>query len=115
MSQKICIVNKEHTPPSYAPVVFAKGDRVIIDKRDTEWPEFLWCVNDDGEGAWIPESYIDRDDDVGILNTVYSSIELQAVKDERMSIIKSVAGWHWCRNSKGKLGWIPEENVQVNE
>ncbi len=115
MSQKVCIVTNAHTPPSYPPVVFAKGDRVIIDKRDTEWPEFLWCINEDSEGAWIPENYLDRDDDVGILNTVYSSIELKAGQGERLSIIRSAAGWHWCRNSKGKLGWIPEKSVKVIE
>jgi len=115
MTQKTCIVTNAHTPPFYAPVVFAKGDRVIIDKRDTEWPEFLWCINEDGEGAWIPENYLDRDDDVGILNTLYSSIELKADKGERLSIIKSAAGWHWCRNSLGKLGWIPDKNVKAGE
>ncbi len=113
MTQKSCIVTNAHMPPSTAPVVFAKGDRVIIDKRDTEWPEFLWCINEEGEGAWIPESYLDRDDDVGILNTVYSSIELKADKGERLSIIKSASGWHWCRNSLGKLGWIPEKSVKA--
>lgn len=110
-----CVVITPHMPPSYAPVVFAKGDRVIIEKRDTDWPEFLWCIDEEGAAAWIPENYLDRDDDVGILNTAYSSVELKADKGEQLSIIKSEAGWHWCRNSKGKLGWIPDRTVKLKK
>ena len=107
-----CVVISPHTSAAHKPLVFAKGDRVIIERRDTEWPEFLWCIDEDGAGAWIPENYLDRNDEVGILNTVYSSVELKADKGERLSIIKSEAGWHWCRNSQGKLGWIPDRNVK---
>lgn len=109
-----CTVTTPHTPPLTKAVVFAKGDRVIIEKRDTEWPEFLRCINDGGEGAWIPENYLDRDDNVGILNIAYSSVELKADMGEQLTIIKSAGGWHWCRNSKGRLGWIPDRNVEID-
>ncbi len=88
---------------------------MVITKRDTEWPAFLWCINADGEGAWIPENYLDRNDEVGILNVEYSSVELKADKGEQLTIVKSEGGWHWCRNSRGKLGWIPERNVNVEK
>lgn len=111
----ICTVTTPHTPPLTKTILFAKGDRVIIEKRDTEWPAFLWCINDDGEGAWIPENYLDRDDEVGILNIAYSSVELKADKGEQLTIIKSEGGWNWCRNAKGKLGWIPDRNVKIEK
>jgi hypothetical protein len=110
-----CVVVTSHTPPTYDPIVFVNGARVVIEKRDTEWPEFLWCISGKGEGAWVPESYLNRDDDIGVLNVAYSSAELKADKGEQLTIVKSIGGWHWCRNSEGKLGWIPERNVEREE
>ena len=84
-----------------------------MEKRDQEWPAFLWCVHEDGRAAWIPIDYLQKDGTKGRLLTNYDSTELDARVGEILTILKSTGGWLWCRNSAGKIGWIPEKNVEM--
>jgi len=30
------------------------GDPVTVGRRDTTWPEYVWCTGPDGRSGWVP-------------------------------------------------------------
>lgn len=90
-----------------------KGEVLTSIPKESEWAGWVWCVNDSGKGAWVPESYIEKVGDRCKALSDYSSNELNVRKGELLSIIKMESGWVWCKNGKGACGWVPLENVEI--
>lgn len=86
------------------------GEKVTISRRKEKG--WVWCTDKEGVGAWIPEKYLKRKEDVGTMKVDYNSTELTASIGERLRPIKEESGWVWCTNQNGQNGWIPLYKVK---
>jgi uncharacterized protein YgiM (DUF1202 family) len=93
------------------PLVVSKGERVTIIPKESEWAGWVWCVDKNGIGGWVPEKYLEIKDDKGIFRRDYSAKELSVTAGEELKIIEEEGGWGWCENGKGGQGWAPLENM----
>lgn len=93
------------------PIVVEAGDVIGIGKRDTEWPQFVWCTNAKGTSGWVPDSAFDRHGRVGIASRGYSAVELAVSLDEVVTIDEECGGWSWCTNEHGESGWVPDTHL----
>ena len=112
---KILKVMKNHKSEFQVPLVAMKGDVVEGLERETEWEGWLWCVNREGKNGWVPEHYVSRNQNVCTLTVDYDATELTVEEGETLEIHKREAGWWWCVNRAGLAGWVPEENLEIEE
>ena len=111
-----------HVTTAYAtqyadPIAFKKGDRLVLTGRSDNWNghTWLWAIAvKDGREGWIPDSIIDAPGKAEQQASIdYSARELTCSKGESLILIRSTHGWHWCENQDGKMGWVPDENLQI--
>ncbi len=87
----------------------------VTEKRDL-WKDihvWIWCVNQAGKEGWVPEPYLEVDGSSGTGNRDYDAVELDIEEGEYLDVLDEVNGWCWCRDTKGKTGWVPTENVRI--
>ncbi len=108
-------VVKDYRSAYPEPLVIKAGESLTVHEKVSEWAGWVWCVNDNGKGAWVPEAYVERVGDRCKVLCDYSSRELNVRKGELLSLIKEESGWVWCENSKRECGWVPGENVEVSK
>jgi hypothetical protein len=100
----------EHKASFPYSVELKAGDRVTLsDKEEDRW---IWCLNKDGLGAWVPKDYLTRQDHTGVVLFDYNSSELNAKIGERLESAKEASDWLWCTNQEGQRGWIPRSKVR---
>lgn len=39
----------------------------MLQRRETDWPGWIWCTNDSGKSTWVPESWVQIDGDSCVL------------------------------------------------
>ncbi len=95
------------------PFAIAKGERLILGKRDAEWPGWVWCTNQAGESRWVPEGYIDVSGTQGVALRDYESTELTVEEGEEVQLHYFESGWYWVTDRRGQSGWVPARHVQA--
>ena len=95
------------------PLILAAGDSVRVIKRDPEFPGWLWCTDQRGKSAWVPESYLDLRGNSGVLRQNYSSAELTVCAGEQLTLLKFECGWFWACRASGQPGWVPEKVIAL--
>jgi hypothetical protein len=108
-------VTKEHQASYPDPLVVKSGDELTIGKKDTQWPAFVWCTNEQGISGWVPEKYLDRQGDRGIAQKDYSTAELTITVGEKVVLEREDSGWYWVTNQSDQSGWVPVENVAIDQ
>lgn len=106
-------VIKDYTASDPDPLIICAGEKLQVGQNDTTWPAFVRCWNHQGNGGWVPESFIEREGDVGIAQVDYSAVELTAVSGDNLILQQEVGGWYWALNVQGQIGWIPAEHVEL--
>jgi putative acetyltransferase len=108
---------KRAREPTYPrPIRFERRSSLTVVRQDTDWPEFFWCVTPDGLEGWVHESCFTRTDSNSARAVRdYDAIEHRYSADEWMQPIEQLGGWSWCVNSQGKLGWVPDEDLERGE
>ena len=107
-------VKTPHEPESTSVLVMKEGDTLQGEKRSTEWDGWLWCTNNSGISAWVPEAYLSELATSGLYHALreYSSFELSVSLGQRLKILHEEASWAWVQTSKGIEGWVPLENLE---
>ena len=99
------LVITEHQASFPYSLVLRVGDTVrMSERREDGW---IWCINDDGVAAWIPETYLKQEDHGAIVLADYDSTELSSRIGEELSCLNEESGWIWCVNQVGQQGWVP--------
>ena len=107
-------VIRQHNRSYDEGIQFHCGESVQVGRRDDRWSSWLWCTNDLGLGAWVPEQLLSTTDPTRTVVTAdYNSIELTVKPGELLLGTKVLAGWVWCKNSRHEEGWVPVENLQL--
>jgi hypothetical protein len=115
MSARLARVVRDYRTQYADPVRFARGETVVVDRRDTEWPEFLWATDPDGRSGWVHERYLDADHGIARAVRDYDARELDATRGERVRLVEEAGGWWWCENQQGAQGWLPARDLDLEE
>ncbi len=101
-------VTRRHEVPERPPIRLAVGDRVVVGRRDTEWPAFVFVETASGSG-WVPSRHLSTDSGAAIVLHPYDTTELPAVTGDILSVLSrdDESGWLWCRSEDGREGWVP--------
>jgi hypothetical protein len=103
-------------PPDREVLVVRAGDTVAVGRRDSEWPEFLWCENEHGVGAWVPQQYLESFDvPTTRLTDDYSATELAVEPGDLVEATRSAGGRRWCIHRDGTEGWLPEKVLTAGD
>lgn len=112
-SRRTARVVKTYKSAYPVPWSLRRGERVSIRRKDTAWRGWVWCVKQNGEGRWVPESRIRRSSKGGVALRDYKATELSVAAGEKLAVIEEESGWLWCADRKGRRGWVPAENVET--
>jgi hypothetical protein len=93
-------------------LVARRGDPVQLGKRSSEWPGWIWCTSDSGRSAWVPESWVERSGQSGVMLRDYSSVELTIQPGDELFATDIESGWARVRTLEGKTGWVPLPNLE---
>ncbi|MDX1521081.1 MAG: SH3 domain-containing protein [Anaerolineae bacterium] len=114
MRAKIGRVIADHTSAYPDPLTLVEGEVVTVGQHDTQWPGFVWCTNADGKGGWVPDRYLTRQGEAGVINCAYTAAELTVVVDDEVTILKEESDWAWCLHLNGDAGWVPLDNLKCD-
>jgi len=103
------------------------GDPVTVGRRDTTWPEYVWCNGRDGREGWVPEAFLEAAGDVqtpdgakaaSAVRTArrdYDALELDVAPGDVVLAGEEVGGWFWCETADGRSGWVPAECLAAQD
>jgi hypothetical protein len=111
MRQLYKIVEEHKATFDYA-VLADIGEMVSVGREDTDVPGWLWCKNEAGLEAWIPETHIDIEGETAVFNQPYNSIEHTIKVGEKVQYLGESLGWIECLNHEWKYGWIPTSKLK---
>lgn len=94
------------------PLVAAAGEVLTLEDREREWPGWVWGVHPGGRAGWVPEPYLLRSGNRGILQQDYDATELTVAVGQELTVLAEHGCWLRCRTDDGALGWVPAENVE---
>jgi hypothetical protein len=108
----MCRVIADHEASFPHALVFSTGDMLAVEDRKTEWEGWVWCVNPEGTGAWVPEVFVQGQGDSCVALRDYDSIELTVACGDILLACEEAGGWLWCTDSKCRRGWVPASCVE---
>lgn len=113
MRSKEWTIIGSHLPGIGQPLVAPKGTVMTFERKPTEWRGWLWCTDDDGVSAWVPEAWVDIDGDRCRMKRDYDSRELAVEKGETVLIEFEESGWAWVKKGSGESGWVPMACLEI--
>ncbi|MFX1587945.1 MAG: SH3 domain-containing protein [Promethearchaeota archaeon] len=113
MKKKVCQVIEDYHSAYPDPFIVNKGEILRIENKECEWPGWIWCVKNDGEGRWVPINHIELEETQAKFIKDYNSLELSVSTGQILTIEKESYGWIWVIDENNKTGWIPLKNVKI--
>lgn len=113
MSTSTFRVVKTHQTAYAAPLAFPQGERLRFERRESEWPGWLWCTDSASRAAWVPESWVQIEGDSCVLQRDYVATELPVEEGELVTVDLFESGWGWAARENGEQGWVPLENLSL--
>ncbi|NIP44371.1 MAG: hypothetical protein GWO41_09205 [candidate division Zixibacteria bacterium] len=95
------------------PLIIKQSQKLRIEKKESEWPGWTWCIDDDGKAGWVPSSYLKITGKTAEAINGYDAAELTVKPGDELKLIDEEAGWYWCRDLHGNQGWVPAECISV--
>ncbi|MFX1369151.1 MAG: hypothetical protein ACFFAY_11170 [Promethearchaeota archaeon] len=110
---RIVRVIKTHRPESSDSLKMNVGDLLRGEERKTRWDGWIWCTNESGISAGIPEVYLSKQSQSGLYKALrdYDSFELSVDIGGILTVKETAASWAWVENPDGEEGWVPLENL----
>lgn len=94
------------------PIRFKAGEKVIVGKRDEEYPGWIWTTLASGNSGWAPEELLSMSGASAVALADYDATELTTEAGERVRVVFEMLEWAWIRNSAGREGWVPLNTLQ---
>jgi len=95
-------VIKAHQSPDPDPLTVRKGERLSFERRETEWPGWIWCTDNSGKGAWVPEKWVEIEGDSCVMKRDYVATELAVDVGEVLTPEFEESGWAWATTVTGE-------------
>lgn len=98
------------------PITFRQGEEIVVSDRTYDWEghPWVWCSNQAGKSGWVPQGHMDALGEKGIARVDYDAAELTVEAGEEVLVVDETHGWLLCRRPDGDTGWVPAENVEIN-
>ena len=109
-------VVQNYESPYPNPIIFQKGEQVILCKQfkeDPDWQNWIMCEGKNGKKAWAPEQYLDINGRKGIFNREYNALELTVKIGETLTVFEILNGFAMSEKSDGTRGWVPIRNLKI--
>jgi hypothetical protein len=98
---------KSYESPYEDGVEFGKGERLRYERRESDWPGWLWCTSRAGSEAWVPEPGVTLDGENCVLVRDYAARELSLKLGDVVRTRLEESGWVWAAAASGREGWVP--------
>ncbi len=105
-------VIEPHRAEFAEPLVVARGERLRCERRKTQWAGWLWCAAPDGRTGWVPESWVERTGEAGVMARDYDATELTVAPGDVLDGVLTESGWLLADSPTGRRGWVPLECVE---
>ncbi len=105
-------VTRDYEAAYSDPLILAKGQSVLIQERESEWPDWRWCTAPSGRTGWVPKSYVIRDKGAWKAARNYDATELSVSKGQVLSAQFQESDWIWTIDEQGREGWVPLNHVE---
>ena len=109
----VCRVKVPHLSDFPNPLILRSGETLEVSDRESEWPGWIWCTNQQGTSGWAPGNYLTQHGDTWRANRDYDATELSVQIGEILKMREDESGWVWCTNQEGSSGWVPIENLEI--
>lgn len=111
MTKAIAIRNHRSNYPN--PIVFKKGDPLVLGELDAEYEGWRRVITLSGNEGWAPVAYIEALDGgpSGLAIKDYCAVELHINAGEYLEVRSEHAGWCWVESGRGEAGWVPKESI----
>ena len=109
------VVIKGYQTPYPDSILFKKGDRVMIGETfqdDPDWVDWIWCVGESENRAWVPKQYIQSTSGESRLTRDFDAKELSINIGEILAVDQIVNGFGMAVKSDSTKGWVPMKNLQ---
>jgi hypothetical protein len=110
MRQSFRVVKPYQTPCS-EPLIARKGEHLSFERRESEWEGWIWCTSTSGRPGWVPESWVEIQDNFCILKRNYTAAELSVSIGETITADLLESGWAWATSEHGECGWVPLKHL----
>lgn len=105
--------NSDYTVVDRNPLALKIGDRVRLGPDDRAWPGWVWAIDEQGRGSFVPEDHLSPiDEQTAEVICDFNARDLSVSRHEAVIALREVKGWMWCRNAAGDEGWLPEFVLQ---
>ena len=107
-------VVQDYQSPYPEPILFWKGEKVIVREEfadDPDWKDWVWCEGQAGKAAWVPKQYLDTSAGLGVFKRDYNALELSVLAGETLDVHEIVNGFGMAEKPDGLRGWVPMRNL----
>lgn len=108
-------VTKAYTAQYSNPIRFDAGESVTVGREDDTFPGWYWCRDGRGREGWVPARLLDDTQGPTTGRRTYSAQELTVAGGEGGELIQRFGGWVEARLDDGRVGWLPETHVRVDD
>lgn len=90
------------------------GEKLLFEKRATEWAGWIWCTSETGAAGWVPEAWVEMHGTECTLTRDFRGTELSVEPGQEVTVTLSESGWALVRNVEGRCGWVPLECLEAS-
>lgn len=91
-----------------APLALRIGQEVQVGRKDVDWPGWVWVTAEGGRGSYVPEDIlIPVNAETARVQQAFQAHDLSVKKNDQVTSLREVKGWHWCKDAAGNEGWLP--------
>jgi hypothetical protein len=101
-------VMREYSAQYPDPITVRAGDRVAVGADDPAFPGWRWCTGPDRRAGWVPEQFLQAQDQEAVMLRDYTARELSVRAGAEVIVGEAISGWVWATDADGRAGWIPE-------
>lgn len=101
------VANADYEEKDSSPICVRAGQEVTVGLADRAWPGWVWAVDGNGHGGYIPEEILEPlGEGRWAAMEDFEPTVLSVRRGDQLESLRQIHGWHWCRNQAGAEGWV---------
>jgi hypothetical protein len=103
------LANADYEDKDSDPLFINIGDEVTVGQTDKTWLGWVWAEDEQGCNGYIPEEILESIDGVKYRALLpFDPTVLKIKRGDKLTSIKQIHHWHWCRNENDAEGWVAD-------
>jgi SH3-like domain-containing protein len=99
--------NSDYEETDSNPIRLRPGDELTPGEHDRAWPGWLWVSDGQGNDGYVPKELLQsRENGSFIATEAFDPTVLRVRRGDSLESLREVHGWHWCRATDGREGWV---------